>query len=62
MSTRRRTRTIRTDYLARIEGEAAMYVRLEGHHVREVKLRIYDGSIRRSRRSAVRKMSHSRFK
>ena len=42
MSTRRRTRTIRTDYLARIEGEAAMYVRLEGHHVREVKLRIYE--------------------
>ena len=37
-----RTRTIRTDYLARIEGEAAMYVRLEGHHVREVKLRIYE--------------------
>ena len=42
MSTRRRTRTIRTDYLARIEGEAAMYVRLEGDDVREVKLRIYE--------------------
>jgi sulfhydrogenase subunit alpha len=37
-----RTRTIRTDYLARIEGEGAMYVRLEGGEVREVKLRIYE--------------------
>jgi coenzyme F420-reducing hydrogenase alpha subunit len=36
------TRTIRTDYLARVEGEGAMYVRLEGKEVREVKLRIYE--------------------
>jgi coenzyme F420-reducing hydrogenase alpha subunit len=36
------TRTIRTDYLARVEGEGAMYVRLEGREVREVKLRIYE--------------------
>lgn len=35
-------RTIRTDYLARVEGEGAMYVRLEGREVREVKLRIYE--------------------
>ncbi len=35
-------RTIRTDYLARVEGEGAMYVRLEGRDVREVKLRIYE--------------------
>jgi coenzyme F420-reducing hydrogenase alpha subunit len=35
-------RTIRTDYLARVEGEGAMYVRLEGDVVREVKLRIYE--------------------
>lgn len=35
-------RTIRTDYLARVEGEGAMYVRLEGQEVREVKLRIYE--------------------
>jgi sulfhydrogenase subunit alpha len=37
-----RTRTIRTDYLARVEGEGAMYVKLEGDEVREVKLRIYE--------------------
>ena len=36
------TRTIRTDYLARVEGEGAMYVRLEGREVRDVKLRIYE--------------------
>jgi sulfhydrogenase subunit alpha len=36
------TRTIRTDYLARVEGEGAMYVALEGDEVRDVKLRIYE--------------------
>jgi coenzyme F420-reducing hydrogenase alpha subunit len=35
-------RTIRTDYLARVEGEGAMYVRLEGREVLDVKLRIYE--------------------
>lgn len=35
-------RTIRTDYLARVEGEGAMYVKIEGRDVREVKLRIYE--------------------
>ncbi|MGP0103135.1 MAG: Ni/Fe hydrogenase subunit alpha [Solirubrobacteraceae bacterium] len=38
----RRTRVIRTDYLARVEGEGAMYVRLDGREVAEVKLRIYE--------------------
>ncbi len=42
MSETRRTRTIRTDYLARVEGEGAMYVKLDGRDVREVKLRIYE--------------------
>lgn len=42
MSAPKRTRTIRTDYLARVEGEGAMYVKLEGREVREVKLRIYE--------------------
>jgi sulfhydrogenase subunit alpha len=37
-----RTRVIRTDYLARVEGEGAMYVRLDGSTVAEVKLRIYE--------------------
>ncbi|HEY4897318.1 MAG TPA: Ni/Fe hydrogenase subunit alpha [Solirubrobacteraceae bacterium] len=36
------TRIIRTDYLARVEGEGAMFVRLEGRTVAEVKLRIYE--------------------
>jgi sulfhydrogenase subunit alpha len=37
-----RTRVIRTDYLARVEGEGAMYVKLDGRTVAEVKLRIYE--------------------
>ena len=42
MSGTSRKRIIRTDYLARVEGEGAMYIRLEGSEVREVKLRIYE--------------------
>jgi coenzyme F420-reducing hydrogenase alpha subunit len=42
MSEAERTRIIRTDYLARVEGEGAMYVRLDGRDVLEVKLRIYE--------------------
>jgi len=38
----RSTRVIRTDYLARVEGEGAMYVKLDGRDVVEVKLRIYE--------------------
>ena len=37
-----RTRTIKADYLARVEGEGAMYVRLRGDEVLDVKLRIYE--------------------
>lgn len=37
-----RTRTIRTDYLARVEGEGAMYVEFTGEGVVDVKLRIYE--------------------
>ncbi|HXR29488.1 MAG TPA: Ni/Fe hydrogenase subunit alpha [Solirubrobacteraceae bacterium] len=37
-----RTRVIRTDYLARVEGEGAMYVKLDGREVTDVKLRIYE--------------------
>ena len=42
MSEARRTRTIRTDYLARVEGEGAMYVKVDGTDVTDVKLRIYE--------------------
>lgn len=42
MSTADGQRTIRTDYLARVEGEGAMYVLLEGDEVLDCKLRIYE--------------------
>jgi coenzyme F420-reducing hydrogenase alpha subunit len=42
MSTADRTRTIRTDYLARVEGEGAMYVQIRDGDVEDVKLRIYE--------------------
>jgi sulfhydrogenase subunit alpha len=42
MSTTDGQRTIRTDYLARVEGEGAMYVRLDGNEVVDCRLRIYE--------------------
>jgi coenzyme F420-reducing hydrogenase alpha subunit len=42
MSASSSNRTIRTDYLARVEGEGAMYVALDGNQVADVKLRIYE--------------------
>jgi len=36
------TRVLRTDYLARVEGEGAMYVRVDGREVQDIKLRIYE--------------------
>ena len=38
----RRTKTIRTDYLARVEGEGAMQVTIDGREVTDVKLKIYE--------------------
>jgi sulfhydrogenase subunit alpha len=38
----RRTKTIRTDYLARVEGEGAMLVTIDGRKVSDVKLKIYE--------------------
>jgi coenzyme F420-reducing hydrogenase alpha subunit len=35
-------RTLKVDALARVEGEGAMYVRLDGNRVEEVQLRIYE--------------------
>jgi sulfhydrogenase subunit alpha len=40
--TKARTKTIRTDYLARVEGEGGLLVRLRGDEVTDVKLRIYE--------------------
>lgn len=37
-----RTRTIRVDPLARVEGEGALHIRLQGDRVADVKLRIYE--------------------
>ncbi|MBI4613546.1 MAG: Ni/Fe hydrogenase subunit alpha [Planctomycetes bacterium] len=36
------SRTIRVDYLARVEGEGALTIRLEGNEVRDVELRIFE--------------------
>ena len=38
----RRTKTIKTDYLARVEGEGAMVVRIADGRVEEVQLNIYE--------------------
>jgi coenzyme F420-reducing hydrogenase alpha subunit len=38
----RKSRTIRVDTLARVEGEGALYVRIADGDVRDVKLRIYE--------------------
>jgi coenzyme F420-reducing hydrogenase alpha subunit len=37
-----RTRTIKVDYLARVEGEGALYVRVKGDRVEEVRLQIFE--------------------
>ncbi|OGO43172.1 MAG: dehydrogenase [Chloroflexi bacterium RBG_16_57_9] len=36
------TRTIKVDYLARVEGEGALYVKVEGDRVADVKLNIFE--------------------
>jgi coenzyme F420-reducing hydrogenase alpha subunit len=37
-----KTRTIKVDYLARVEGEGALYIKLKGDQVRDVKLKIFE--------------------
>ena len=37
-----KARTIKVDYLARVEGEGALYVKLKGDEVRDVKLKIFE--------------------
>jgi coenzyme F420-reducing hydrogenase alpha subunit len=37
-----RTRTIKVDYLARVEGEGALFVKLKGDRVTDVKLKIFE--------------------
>jgi coenzyme F420-reducing hydrogenase alpha subunit len=38
----RKSRTIRVDYLARVEGEGALYVKVRGDKVEDVQLKIYE--------------------
>lgn len=38
----RKTKTVKVDYLARVEGEGAIYVQVKGDEVTDVKLRIYE--------------------
>lgn len=40
--TRRGTKTIRVDTLARVEGEGSLYIKLVGERVADVKLKIYE--------------------
>lgn len=37
-----KSRTIKVDYLARVEGEGALYVRIKGNRVVDVKLKIFE--------------------
>lgn len=37
-----RNRTIKVDYIARVEGEGALHIRLEGDQVAEVKLNVFE--------------------
>src|SRR5947209_4171272 len=39
---RMKARTIKTDYLARVEGEGALYVKIKDAKVEDVKLRIFE--------------------
>lgn len=42
MSTSKRTRTIRVDYLARVEGEGGLYLRIRNDKIAEAKLSIFE--------------------
>ncbi|MCK5518712.1 MAG: nickel-dependent hydrogenase large subunit, partial [Alphaproteobacteria bacterium] len=37
-----KTRTIKVDYLARVEGEGAMYIKIEGNTLKDVQLKIFE--------------------
>jgi sulfhydrogenase subunit alpha len=42
MKNKTKSRTIKVDYLARVEGEGALYVKIRGERVVEVKLKIFE--------------------
>src|SRR5436853_7151738 len=39
---RMKARTIKTDYLARVEGEGALYVKIRGDKIVDVKFKIFE--------------------
>ncbi len=39
---KRKSRTIKVDYLARVEGEGALYIDIEEGHLKDVKLKIFE--------------------
>ncbi|HXV28032.1 MAG TPA: Ni/Fe hydrogenase subunit alpha, partial [bacterium] len=39
---KKKTRTLKVDYLARVEGEGALLVKLKGDRVTDIKLRIFE--------------------
>jgi coenzyme F420-reducing hydrogenase alpha subunit len=40
--TQRKTKTIKVDYLARVEGEGALFVKIKDGHLQDVQLRIFE--------------------
>lgn len=42
MKQEKRTRTIKVDYLARVEGEGALYLKIQGEKLEEVQLKIFE--------------------
>ena len=38
----KKTRTIKVDYLARVEGEGALYIKIDQDKVSDVKLKIFE--------------------
>lgn len=42
MKQENRTRTIKVDYLARVEGEGALYLKIQGEKLEEVQLKIFE--------------------
>ena len=37
-----KSRTLHVDYLARIEGEGALYIKMDGNQIEDVKLKIFE--------------------
>jgi coenzyme F420-reducing hydrogenase alpha subunit len=42
MSDEKKSRTIKVDYLARVEGEGSLYIKIKGGEVEDVRLKIFE--------------------